>query len=106
MSQMNCATCDYSLYTQPAHLWAWPFTSYMTLLVNTILHICTYLQFNIGGKNTELLSSHPLPFTTDTLSAKTLMPSTANMHDVFECLGTCAYASTMTGSANTQWDII
>ena len=42
--------------------------------------------------NTKLLSLHHLSFIKDTLSAKALMLSTANMHSVFSCLGIHIYA--------------
>ena len=51
----------------------------MTLLVHTTIYICTCLQLYSGEGNTKLLSLHPLPFTKDTLLAKALTLSMANM---------------------------
>ena len=47
MFQTDCAAYEYSLYTQPACLWAWLITlAYMALLVHTTLlyvHACNYI---------------------------------------------------------------
>ena len=107
MFQTGCAIYDYSLYTQLAHLWAWLITSsHMTLWVNAVMHICTCLQVYISGRTPNFYSYNPFLLQKNTLLAKAFTLSTANMHDVFECLGIHAYASIMIGSNSSQWGMI
>ena len=67
-------------------------SSYIALLVNTVIQICTYLQSFISGRTLNSYNHIPPSFTEDILLAKALNFSAANMHSVVECLGICTFA--------------
>ena len=66
----------------------------MTLLGNSTIHTCTYLQlysggaylqlYSGGGKHQTLIITSPFSYNIkDTLSAKAMTLSTANMHSIY-----------------------